>query len=169
MSEPALLNRPKSKMDLFLSFTWLALQGFGGVLAVVQRVLVEEKRWMSKEQFVEDWAVAQIMPGPNVVNLSLMLGDRFFGLRGALVSSHDVNGTAVYSPQREHLGHIDHVMIDKTSGTIGYAVLAFGGFLGLGENHVPMPWKTLRYDTDVGGYVTDLTPEQLRAAPEAPS
>lgn len=90
------------------------------------------------------------------------------GTRGALASSHDVNGTAVYSPQREHLGHIDHVMIDKTSGTIGYAVLAFGGFLGLGENHVPMPWKTLRYDTDVGGYVTDLTPEQLRAAPEAP-
>ena len=84
MSEPALLNRPKSKMDLFLSFTWLALQGFGGVLAVVQRVLVEEKRWMSKEQFVEDWAVAQIMPGPNVVNLSLMIGGRYFGLAGAL-------------------------------------------------------------------------------------
>jgi chromate transporter len=71
-------------MDLFLSFTWLALQGFGGVLAVVQRVLVEEKRWMSKEQFVEDWAVAQIMPGPNVVNLSLMIGGRYFGLAGAL-------------------------------------------------------------------------------------
>lgn len=84
MSEPALLNRPKSKTDLFLSFTWLALQGFGGVLAVVQRVLVEEKRWMSKEQFVEDWAVAQIMPGPNVVNLSLMIGGRYFGLAGAL-------------------------------------------------------------------------------------
>ena len=84
MSEPAPLNRPKSKMDLFLSFTWLALQGFGGVLAVVQRVLVEEKRWMSKEQFVEDWAVAQIMPGPNVVNLSLMIGGRYFGLAGAL-------------------------------------------------------------------------------------
>lgn len=84
MSDQALLNRPKSKMDLFLSFTWLALQGFGGVLAVVQRVLVEEKRWMSKEQFVEDWAVAQIMPGPNVVNLSLMIGGRYFGLTGAL-------------------------------------------------------------------------------------
>ena len=90
------------------------------------------------------------------------------GTRGALVSSHDVNGTAVYSPEREHLGHIDHVMIDKTSGNIGYAVMAFGGFLGLGESHVPVPWKTLRYDTGVGGYVTDLTPEQLRAAPEAP-
>lgn len=84
MSEPAALNQPRSKTDLFLSFTWLALQGFGGVLAVVQRVLVEEKRWLTREQFVEDWAVAQIMPGPNVVNLSLMIGGRYFGLAGAL-------------------------------------------------------------------------------------
>ena len=84
MSEQASLNRPRSKTDLFISFTLLALQGFGGVLAVVQRVLVEEKRWMTREQFIEDWAVAQIMPGPNVVNLSLMIGGRYFGLAGAL-------------------------------------------------------------------------------------
>ena len=84
MSEQAPLNRPRSKTDLFISFTLLALQGFGGVLAVVQRVLVEEKRWMTREQFIEDWAVAQIMPGPNVVNLSLMIGGRYFGLAGAL-------------------------------------------------------------------------------------
>ncbi|MFM8864873.1 MAG: chromate transporter [Limnohabitans sp.] len=84
MSEPLPLNSPRSKTDLFLAFTMLALQGFGGVLAVVQRVLVEEKRWMTREQFVEDWAVAQIMPGPNVVNLALMIGDRYFGLAGAL-------------------------------------------------------------------------------------
>ena len=84
MSEPLPLNSPRSKTDLFLAFTWLALQGFGGVLAVVQRVLVEEKRWMTREQFVEDWAVAQIMPGPNVVNLALMIGGRYFGLGGAL-------------------------------------------------------------------------------------
>ena len=84
MPEPAALNQPRSKTDLFVSFTLLALQGFGGVLAVVQRVLVEEKRWMTREQFVEDWAVAQIMPGPNVVNLSLMIGGRYFGLAGAL-------------------------------------------------------------------------------------
>jgi chromate transporter len=84
MSELVPLNQPRSKTDLFVSFTLLALQGFGGVLAVVQRVLVEEKRWMTREQFVEDWAVAQIMPGPNVVNLSLMIGGRYFGLAGAL-------------------------------------------------------------------------------------
>ena len=80
------LNAPRSRSDLFWSFTWLALQGFGGVLAVVQRELVEKKRWMTREQFIEDWAVAQIMPGPNVVNLSMMIGDRQFGLSGALAA-----------------------------------------------------------------------------------
>jgi chromate transporter len=78
--------QPRNLADLFWSFTWLALQGFGGVLAVVQRELVEKKRWMTNEEFVEEWAVAQIMPGPNVVNLSIMIGDRYFGLRGALAA-----------------------------------------------------------------------------------
>lgn len=76
--------QPQSLTDLFLSFTILALQGFGGVLAVVQRELVEKKRWLTREEFVEDWAVAQTLPGPNVVNLSLMIGSRYFGWRGAL-------------------------------------------------------------------------------------
>lgn len=84
MSDQAPLNHPQSKSDLFWSFTILALQGFGGVLAVVQRELVEKKRWMSREQFIEDWAVAQIMPGPNVINLALIIGGRYFGMAGAL-------------------------------------------------------------------------------------
>jgi chromate transporter len=78
--------QPKSLADLFISFSWLALQGFGGVLAVVQRELVEKKRWMTREEFVEEWAVAQIMPGPNVVNLSLMIGSRYFGFKGAMAA-----------------------------------------------------------------------------------
>lgn len=77
---------PTSLTDLFWSFTWLALQGFGGVLAIVQRELVEKKRWLTMDEFIEDWAVAQILPGPNVVNLALMIGDRHFGTRGALVA-----------------------------------------------------------------------------------
>ncbi|MBS3996261.1 MAG: chromate transporter [Hydrogenophaga sp.] len=84
--DPSAPHRPRSRTDLFLSFTWLALQGFGGVLAVVQRELVDKKRWMTREQFVEDWAVAQILPGPNVVNLSMMIGGRYFGLPGALAA-----------------------------------------------------------------------------------
>ncbi len=56
------------------------------MLAVVQRELVEKKRWMTNDEFVEDWAVAQIMPGPNVVNLSIMIGERYFGWRGAVAA-----------------------------------------------------------------------------------
>lgn len=79
-------HQPASRRDLFLSFSAIALQGFGGVIAIIQRELVEKKRWLTREQFVEDWAVAQILPGPNVVNLSLMIGGRYFGLSGALAA-----------------------------------------------------------------------------------
>ncbi len=76
--------QPRSPRDLFVSFTWLALQGFGGVLAIVQREMVEKKKWLTPDEFLEDWAVAQVLPGPNVINLALMIGDRYFGLRGAV-------------------------------------------------------------------------------------
>ena len=78
--------RPESLTDLFVSFTLLALQGFGGVMAVVQREFVEKKRWLTAEEFIEDWAVAQVMPGPNVINLSLIIGGRYFGLKGAMAA-----------------------------------------------------------------------------------
>ncbi|MDB5820366.1 MAG: chromate transporter [Rhizobacter sp.] len=79
-------RRPASLTELFLSFNRLALQGFGGVLPVAQRELVERERWLTNEKFVELLAVAQVLPGPNVVNLSLMIGDQFFGFRGAFVA-----------------------------------------------------------------------------------
>ncbi|MGM9479942.1 chromate transporter [Roseateles sp. NT4] len=81
-----MLNRPQSLTELFLAFSRLALQGFGGVLAVAQRELVERLGWMTKEEFVETLAIAQVLPGPNIVNMSMMIGDRFFGLRGAFVA-----------------------------------------------------------------------------------
>jgi chromate transporter len=83
---PASIVRPQSLRDLFTTFTLLALQGFGGVLAVAQHELVERKRWLTREEFIEELAVAQIMPGPNVINLSIMIGARYFGWRGALAS-----------------------------------------------------------------------------------
>lgn len=86
LSAPAAPCRPASLRALFIAFTWLALQGFGGVLAVVQRELVERRQWLTQEEFVEDWAVAQVLPGPNVVNLALMFGGRMFGLAGALTA-----------------------------------------------------------------------------------
>ena len=77
---------PASPLALFIAFTLLAPQGFGGVLAVAQRELVDRRGWLTRLEFVELYAVAQLLPGPNVVNLSLMIGDRYFGLRGALAA-----------------------------------------------------------------------------------
>ncbi len=79
-------SRPQSLRDLFVTFTMLALQGFGGVLAVAQRVLCEHKRWLTREQFVELLAIGQVLPGPNVCNVALLVGDRFLGWRGALAA-----------------------------------------------------------------------------------
>lgn len=79
-------HHPQSKTELFVVFTLLALQGFGGVLTVVQRELVERRKWMTNAQFVEEWSVAQVMPGPNVVNLCLMIGGQYFGIAGALAA-----------------------------------------------------------------------------------
>ena len=78
--------RPSSPRELFLAFNRLALQGFGGVLPVAQRELVERRRWLTREQFVELLSIGQILPGPNVINLGLMIGDRFFGWRGAVAA-----------------------------------------------------------------------------------
>jgi chromate transporter len=78
--------RPQSLSDLFFTFNRMSLQGFGGVLAVAQRELVERERWMTREQFVETLAVSQVLPGPNIVNMALIIGDRHFGLRGAFVA-----------------------------------------------------------------------------------
>jgi chromate transporter len=90
LSQPPLNSivrpQPKSLADLFISFSVLALQGFGGVAVVAHHELVERKRWMTNEEFVEEWAVAQIMPGPNVVNMSVMIGARSFGVPGALAA-----------------------------------------------------------------------------------
>jgi chromate transporter len=75
---------PRSAIELFWAFTSLALQGFGGVLPVAQRELIEKRGWLTREEFAEALSIGQVLPGPNVCNLSLMIGDRFFGWRGAL-------------------------------------------------------------------------------------
>lgn len=80
------LQRPPSPWALFLAFTRLALQGFGGVLPVAQRELVERRRWLTREQFLELLSIGQVLPGPNIVNMALIIGDRYFGWRGALAA-----------------------------------------------------------------------------------
>lgn len=76
--------RPRSKTELFWAFTQLSLQGFGGVLPVAQRELVEKRAWFTKAEFLEEWAVAQVLPGPNIVNLSIIFGAKYFGFWGGM-------------------------------------------------------------------------------------
>jgi hypothetical protein len=85
---------------------------------------------------------------------------------GNLISSDKVQGTAVYGPNDEKVGSITSVMIEKVSGKVSYAVLGFGGFLGIGDDHYPLPWSSLKYDTGLGGYRTGVTADQLKGAPK---
>src|SRR5262245_66442908 len=82
-----------------------------------------------------------------------------------LISADKVEGTAVYNRAGEKLGTVGKIMIDKISGRVAYAVMSFGGFLGMGESYHPLPWNVLDYDTKMGGYVVDLDPEVLKSAP----
>jgi hypothetical protein len=82
-----------------------------------------------------------------------------------LISSDKVEGTSVYNSAGESLGSVYTLMIDKYSGLVSYAVMSFGGFLGIGERYHPLPWKALTYDTGLGGYVVEVSREQLEAAP----
>jgi hypothetical protein len=84
---------------------------------------------------------------------------------GTLISSDQVEGTKVYNPAGDKLGSIDSVMIDKSSGKVRYAVLEFGGFLGMGTERYPLPWETLKYDSERDGYVVPLDKERLTNAP----
>jgi hypothetical protein len=81
-----------------------------------------------------------------------------------LIASDKVEGTAVYN-QGERLGTVYNLMIDKYTGQVAYAVMSFGGFLGMGESYHPLPWKVLTYDTRQGGYVVDLDRSRLEGAP----
>ena len=82
-----------------------------------------------------------------------------------LISSEDVEGTEVYGSGDEVIGEIDHLLIEKVVGRVAYAVMSFGGFLGLAHSHYPIPWSALKYDTALGGYRTGIREEQLRDAP----
>jgi len=83
---PPALARPASPAELFVSFTLLAIQGFGGVLAFAQQMLCERRRWLDPAQFVEVLAIGQVLPGPNICNVAVIVGHRFFGVRGALAA-----------------------------------------------------------------------------------
>ena len=82
------------------------------------------------------------------------------------ISSEDIQGTEVYGAGGKNIGEIDHLIIDKMSGRVAYAVMSFGGFVGLGHSHYPIPWGALTFDTSLGGFRTNITEQQLKDAPE---
>src|ERR1700745_1450540 len=88
--------------------------------------------------------------------------DREFG---SLIGSDKVEGTAVYGADNKKSGSIKRVMLDKRTGEASYAVLSFGGFLRIGDDYYPLPWQSLKYDTNLGGYVAGITEAQLKNAP----
>ena len=85
--------------------------------------------------------------------------------RSSLIEASKVQGTSVFNPHGERLGVIDDVMIDKRSGQAAYAIMSFGGFLGMGGDYYPIPWTKLRYDVNISGYVVDIEPRVLEGAP----
>jgi len=84
----------------------------------------------------------------------------------SLIGSDKVDGTSVYGGDGKKIGSVERVMIDKISGKVAFAVLSFGGFLGMGESFYPLPWTALDYDADLGGYRVNLTKDQLERAPK---
>ncbi|MGZ8289065.1 MAG: chromate transporter [Telluria sp.] len=191
MDSPTGASRPQphSLADLFVSFTLLALQGFGGVLAVVQREVVERKQWLTQEEFIEDWAVAQVMPGPNVVNLSMMIGGRYFGLAGAMAALGGMLAVplvVVLLLALVHAQFAGHPGVDGalrgmaavSAGMIGAAglklsaslarhplplawgvLLAAAAFVLVALVRVPLPWVLL----GIGGLGCFLTYRRLKA------
>lgn len=191
MSDPA--PRPASPGELFSAFTRISLQGFGGVLPITQRELTERKRWMTHAEFIELLSMAQILPGPNVVNIALIVGDRYFGWRGAAAAL----GGMMLAPLALVLVlaalYVEHAHVPAVAGALrGMAAVAAGliigtalriaaalrgtplgsalalaigatAFLCVALLRVPLPWVLL----GLGGIATALAWLRIRARESA--
>lgn len=106
-----------------------------------------------------------MQPSTSTTSAARTAGTTSTGSSPKLISSSKVQGTEVYGPGGDHVGEIDHMMIERVSGRVVYAVMSFGGFLGMGKDFYPIPWNALKYDTTLDGYRTDITREQVEGAP----
>ena len=84
----------------------------------------------------------------------------------SLIGSDKVEGTAVYGADSKKIGKVERIMIDKLGGKVAYALITFGGFMGIGEDYYPIPWSTLKYDTQLDGYKVNITADKLKGAPK---
>ncbi len=159
-------QRPTSLTDLFLAFSWMGLNGFGGVLPWAERMLVERRRWLTREEFLELLAFGQVMPGPNVCNVALMVGDRWFGWRGAaaalagmlLPPAAVVMAIAIAHAQFAQIPWVQRAVSSMAAVAAGLLLatalklaqtqakrwrwLGFGAaaFIGVGVLRWPLPW-----------------------------
>ena len=125
--------QPASPLDLFVTFTLLALQGFGGVLAVTQRELCERKRWLTHAQFVEILSIGQVLPGPNVVNVALIIGDRYFGWRGAFAALAGMMTLPLVIVLALAAVYVEFAQVPAVAGALrGMAAVAAGLIIGTG-------------------------------------
>jgi chromate transporter len=128
---PEPVARPSSPLDLFVTFTLLALQGFGGVLAVTQRELCERKRWLTHAQFVEILSIGQVLPGPNVVNVALIIGDRYFGWRGAFAALAGMMTLPLAIVLALTATYVEYAQVAAVAGALrGMAAVAAGLIIG---------------------------------------
>ena len=149
-------DQPRSLGHLFWVMSLLALRGFGGVLPWAQRVLVEERRWISKDDFLELLAYGQVLPGPNVCNLAIMVGDRFFGPRGAIVAlagmlTFPLVGVLLLAWAYGELSHIIWIQnaLAGMSAVAAGLIIAMGVKLAIGLGR-RWPWLILSFATMAG-------------------
>jgi hypothetical protein len=134
----------------------LPILAVGGTALVAGWVLGSVRSWVGRDRSVERWPEETQSARRHTV-----AKDETHDL----IASNKVEGTAVYGRDGERLGSVYNFMVSKRSGQVTYAVMSFGGWLGLGERYHPLPWDALTYNADLGGYVVGLTKERLRTAP----
>jgi chromate transporter len=127
---PPNVQRPHSKTELVLTFAAIALQGFGGVLTIIQREMVEKRQWLTPKEFTEDWAVSQILPGGNVVNLCIILGNRYFGWRGALAALSGILLPPLFIVLLLATAYNQYVHLPEVAGAVRGMGAAAAGLIG---------------------------------------
>lgn len=121
---------PRSPGQLFIAFAWISMQSFGGALSFIERTVVRDKRWLSAKDFLGLYAISQVLPGPTGISFCVLLGDRFFGLRGAvatlggflLLPSVVVIGVASLFQQFQHVPQVQGALHGMGAAAVGLIV-----------------------------------------------
>ena len=121
---------PRSAGEVFLVFTWISMQSFGGALAIIERTIVQRKRWLEAKEFVGLYALSQVLPGPTGISFCVLLGDRFFGVRGAaaavggflLLPSVLILSVAALFLQFQHVAQVQGALHGMGAASVGLIV-----------------------------------------------